>query len=160
MQNNKIREIRYLLSLLTVAVVSAMAVVSLLLWRYNPSSSYMAKRVLIDPLIFPQIQEKVRDPLTGRWLYYSFGFLEWEQGGVKRRFSQKEYQQFFTRVAEEKSRSLQEDPRFGAEQGRLTLWLTASASGPDRLLQEVEFAQDGGFRVRLADGTWAYFREN
>lgn len=153
----KTRETRYLLTVLMGAIATAVACVGILLWRHNPSGLYFAKAVLMDPVVFPQVQEKVQDPETGRWIYYTFGKLLWEKEGEIRPMSLEEYQQFFTDVAEKKSTQSYPHPMFGKESAKMTLWLQASSKAPDRLLQEVEFSENGDFRVHLPDGTWAYF---
>lgn len=157
MKERKIRDIRCLLTVLVGAMAVAVACVGVLLWRYNPSGDYLAKAVLIDPALFPQLQEKVRDPETGRWIYYTFGVVLWEKEGVRRPFSLDEYRQFFTEVAEKKSTTTYPGKGFDPKAGKMTLWLHASSTAPDRLLQEVEFSQNGDFRVRLPDGDWVYF---
>lgn len=153
----KIRDTRYLLTVLMGATATAVAWVGILLWWHNPSGLYLAKAVLMDPIVFSQIQEKVRDPETGRWLYYTFGKLIWEKEGESHLMSLEEYQQFFADVAEKRSTRSYPHKMFGKESAKMTLWLHASSQAPDRLLQEVEFSENGDFRVHLSDGTWAYF---
>lgn len=157
MKAYKTRETRYLLTVLMGAIATAIACIGILLWRHNPSGLYLAQAVLMDPIVFPKVQEKVRDPETGRWIYYTFGKILWEKGGESRPMSLEKYRQFFADVAEKKS--IQSNPHtvFGKEFGKMTLWLQASSQAPDRLLQEVEFSENGNFRVHLPDGTWAYF---
>lgn len=175
-QPSQKREIRHLLTVIFSGVLGAFLLCGLLLYYYSPTGRYLAKNVLLSPLVTSQIYFSDTNPLTGNVAKYVFEGAEYSFYDAANRqwrhlsLPAEKYRQFYELVSEERSLasvSPEIESLFNrAKPATLALKVHADSKNTliasSKVFMEVDFAADSDYyRVQLREqgptGNWAYY---
>jgi hypothetical protein len=170
------REIRHLLTVISSGVLGAFLLSGFLLYYYSPTGRYLAKNVLLSPVITSQIYFTDTNPITGTIAKYVFEGAEYSfyDDTTKQlrtvKLPAEKYQQFYDLVGDERSLATvsPEVESLFNKTHTATLALKVHADTNNALiassktLMTVVFAADSDYyRVQLREhgptGGWAYY---
>jgi hypothetical protein len=167
------KQIKQILLLLMMAVLSAGFLSAIFLYLYNPSGQYSVNKTLIDPIVLEQLQRREtlsstkekRDRFVLDTLEFSYFDLRLNRRVVYP-VKWETYQELYKLISSQKSLPLAAEKKDQLFQGSpilLTIKLSSEVKDKisQKILQIVQFSSDDYFRIRLLgderDEQWAYF---
>jgi hypothetical protein len=171
------QQIRTLLIVLGVGVISAFAFAAFLLHMYGPSGNYTLKDVLLTPSLLQKLSFKDQNPRTGGAARFVFDSMEFSYWAASSRdwhrvpVSLESYTALYNELVSDKSEvKVPEDLMASFTQSPPSSFIITVKTVSDnasfetsKVFQEIQFSQGRDvYRVELRDqsastGTWAYF---
>jgi hypothetical protein len=172
--SSKTKQIKTIIGVLGSGIVAGVLIALAFLYYYNPSGSYLAQHVLLDPqnaFTLKFVERGIKPKSEGRYVFEAMTFTFFDSLSKQRKVvpvSKNQYAQFYQLVAHDKSVS---DPtgRLSNQQNQAVLALKVRALGDDsshgmeQTFSEIDFIQDGDYyRIQLrqsgpgSDWIWFY----